>query len=545
MRPPHNGNMHHMSISECSITPVAIVGAGPVGLSLALGLAAHGVRSTVLERNAGTSDTSKAPGIHLRTREILRPWGIEERLLEAGTLRQQLAIHSVDRPGKPLLSYDFCELDPEADRPGILVLEQGRTEDLLLEAVRETGLCDVRFGAEVIGLQPGTDGALLRIREGEAERTVAAEFVAGCDGGSSFVRSALDLPFDGHTYSLGAWLADVRVDAARDDLAWPRLAVEPAGVTATLRLDDRLWRIIRLERGGVDDVDGQEIPASEVRRRATDVVGDGPLDIVWANRFRFHRRAAPRFRVGRVLLAGDAAHLQPPIGGQGMNAGIADAGNLAWKLAAALRGGEVDRLLDSYDVERREAVVGGVNRYTDLLTRVFLQTPLPLRAAAFACMRAALRIPVLRRKALRRLTMIDLGYSSSPVLEAGERAAGRRLPNPLLLSPGGGRVRLHDLLGSRPVLLDVAEQRSLEQQPLAEDLPVDAVVRIGPGGYSDPTGSVRGLLGDRDGWVLVRPDAHVAWARYDGDGLAGAARHAMGAAGRGKSHETIARTANR
>ena len=505
-----------------SPTPVAIVGAGPVGLSLALGLARQGVRSVLVERKPATSEYSKAPGIHVRTREAFRQWGVEERFLEAGTLLRTVALHSAASGGSTLLSLDFSDLDVEADRPGLLILEQSQTERLLLDAARESGLCDVRFGAEAVGLAHDEEGARLTVREAGAKWSLDAEFVVGCDGASSFVRPALGLPFAGITYSIRPMLADVRLKDQRDALPWPRLHNGRDGLTAALRLSPGLWRLIRLEAGEAEK--SEEVPADEVSARVAEALGAGPAEIVWASRFRIHLRASPRFRIGRVLLAGDAAHVHSPIGGQGMNAGIQDAHNLAWKLASAVRGGDAERLLDSYEVERRAVVIGNVSRYTDLLTRLFLQQPAFVRAAAFLLWRVGLAIPPVRRIGLRRTAMIDLGYPASPLLDPRERSAGVRLPNPTLHQGNGTTLRLYDLLPNGPVVLAVTEGR----EGVGDELPVPNVIRIGPSGYLDPSGLLRGLLGGRDGWILVRPDGHVAWARDHLDGIADATRRALG-----------------
>jgi len=501
--------------------PVAIVGAGPVGLALALGLARHGVRSILVEREESTSEQSKAPGIHVRTREVFRQWGVEERFLEAGELLRTLTLHSPAPGRRPLASVDFSDLETEADHPGLLILEQGHTERLLLEAVRESGLCEVRFDTEAVGLQHGSDGATLKLRSPHGSRSLDARFVVGCDGAGSFVRDAIGQPFEGITYSVRPMLADVRIDDERDALPWPRTLNGRGGITSAFRLGPGLWRLIRLERG--EPRKGEEVSEQELGDRVAEVLGEGPFQVVWANRFRIHRRSSPRFRVGRVLLAGDAAHVHSPAGGLGMNGGIQDAHNLAWKLAYTLRGGDTDRLLDSYEVERRAVIVERVSRYTDLVTRIFLDSPSTIREGAFLLFRLLLRHPRLRRMNLRRTAMLDLDYPASPLLSGEERAAGVRLPNPLLRSPDGADVRLYDLLPNAPVLLEFSEGRD----PRIE-LPVDEVVRFGPDGYRDASGQLRRLLGASEGWVLVRPDAHVAWARHRVDGMAEAVRHALG-----------------
>ncbi|MHB0934790.1 MAG: FAD-dependent monooxygenase [Armatimonadota bacterium] len=501
--------------------PVVIIGAGPTGLSLALGLARQGVRSMLLEKKPATSEYSKAPGIHVRTREVFRQWGVEEHFLKAGVLKQAFTMYHAVPGRRPLVSLDMAELDAETDRPGILFLEQSITERLLLDAVRASGLCDVRFGAEAVGLAPRADGAVVTVRTYETEYRLDVPYIVGCDGASSFTRDALGLPFDGITYAVRPMLADVRVTDARDGLPWPRMCNAPGGLSFTFRLEPGLWRLVRIDLQAPPE--GDEVPPEDVNRRVEELLGAGPVEVVWASRFRIHRRAVPRFRFGRVLLAGDAAHVHSPIGGQGMNAGIQDAHNLAWKLATTLNGGDEERLLDSYDVERHAVVVGNVSRYTNLMTRIFLQAPRFFRDLAFFLLRQALVSARFRRAALRRTAMIDLDYPASPLLHAEELSAGVRLPNPLLQSPDGNQARLYHLLPNRPVILDVAEDRAFSTA-----LPVADVLMIGPRRYRDASGLLRGLLGGQDGWILVRPDAHVAWARQQRKGIEEAISLALG-----------------
>jgi 2-polyprenyl-6-methoxyphenol hydroxylase-like FAD-dependent oxidoreductase len=525
-----------MRHSEGNPAAVAIVGAGPVGLSLALGLARQGIRSVILEKADSTSDQSRAPGIHVRTREIFRQWGVENRILEAGTLISHVALHSAIPGRKPLLALDFGDLEVEADQPGILVLEQGETERILLEAVRGTGMVEARFGAEVAGLREGEEGVVLTVTDSTGRREGPyqewASLVVGCDGAGSFVRQALGLSFEGVTYTVRPVLADVRISDERDALPWPRVRNSREGFAFALRLRPGVWRLVRLDRGSGDADDSRENlepAAPEVEAIAHDLLGPGSVEHVWSSRFRIHRRSAPIYRVGRVLLAGDAAHLHSPAGGMGMNAGIQDAHNLAWKLASALRGGDVDRLLDSYDAERRP-VVGAVSRSTDVVTRLALQTPPLVRRAVFLLWGAALGIAPLRRAALRRMAMIDLGYDTSPLLERGVPSAGKRLPNPLLqpgAAPAGSPgVRLHDLLPEVASILAVGEERELPS-----GLPVQTVIRIGPGGYRDPSGVISGLLPGGRGWILVRPDRHVGWSGVDLEAVPTGVGWALGAGG--------------
>jgi len=476
------------------------------------------VKSILIERKGHASRRSKAPGIHVRTREIFRQWGIEDRFLATGTLLQQITLYS---PSSSVLgSIDFSSLEPEADRPGLLVLEQGKTEKLLLDAVRETGLCDVRFTTEAVALEQNAENMQLLCRGG-ADTMIDARYVVGCDGAGSFIRQALGLPFDGFTYSVRPMLADVRIKDVRDDLPWPRIWNSPGGITAAIRLEAGLWRLIRLEKGQPDA--DETVPEQEIATHVAQTLGVGPFDVEWANRFRIHLRSAPTFRVGRVLLAGDAAHIHSPAGGLGMNAGIQDAHNLAWKLAAAMRGGNEESLLSSYDVERRSVTVEEVSRYADSITRIFLQSPKAVRTLAFLALRPLLAVPPIRKIVLQRLTMIDLAYAASPLLRPGSKAIGKRLPNPVLRSPDGSDRRLYELVPNAAFLIHLTDAPA-DGPPL----PLEHVIRIGAHGYRDVAGVLRQMAGRRGEWILVRSDLHIAWVGETMEGLDDIMRETLG-----------------
>jgi 2-polyprenyl-6-methoxyphenol hydroxylase-like FAD-dependent oxidoreductase len=499
---------------------VAIVGAGPVGLALALGLARHDVGTLLIERKPATNKQSRAPALHVRTMEILRQWGVADALLAAGTLKRSLPMYHGPDSSEPLLTFDFGDLDDEADDAGVLFIEQGHTERLFLDAVRATGRCDVRFATEAVALEQDEAGVALTLRHDDVEQRVEANYVVGCDGTNSFVRDALGLPFDGFTYPLRATLADVRIDDPRDALPWPRFHNGKHGFTGAQRLAPQQWRIIRVEGG--DPTPGEAVPPVELERRVAEVLGSGPIEVLWASRFAFQRRNSPRYRHGRVLLAGDAAHAFPPANGQGMNAGVQDAHNLAWKLAHALRGGNAERLLASYDQERR-AIIGSVSRNVSLLTRVGIQAPRPVRAAVLQLMRAALSMRTARRQRARSMAMLDLDLPASALLDTRDRAAGRRLPNLKLRRSDGSQARLHDLLPYGSCLLDLSEA---DETP--DDLPVDATLPLPMDAAGESDAPLGDLLGGRAGWILVRPDQHVALATSDARALASAARRALG-----------------
>jgi 2-polyprenyl-6-methoxyphenol hydroxylase-like FAD-dependent oxidoreductase len=515
-------------------TPVAIVGAGPVGLALALGLARHDVASVVLERSSSTSQHSKAAGIHIRTREVLRRWGVEDRFLAAGELVTELALRDAGAGDRALLTFDLRELADEVERPGLLMLEQHETERLLLEAVRATGLAEVVFDAEVVDLRQDAGGVELAVRTHHAGlRSVAADFAVGCDGASSFVRGTrCGCRSRAAPIRLRPMLADVAIGDDRDRMAWPRLHDGREGLTVALRL--ARWQVAdHPPRQTMHRARPTTSPTPRCNDRVDTVLAAGPADGGVEQPLR-DPPAIERTLAGLAasLLAGDAAHVHSPVGGQGMNAGVQDANDLAWRLAAALEGADADRLFDAYEVERRTVVVGTVSRTTDVLTQDWsCRPPAWVRRGVFAVQRTALRVPALRRRALRRFGMLDLDLPASPLLRADDRAAGTRLPDPVVVTPDGRAVRLHRLLPVGWSLLEVADTTATDGAaaggadvavggPGARGLPVDAVLRFGSGGLHDRTGSLSALLGGDEGWVLVRPDGHVAWARAGPTGSA-------------------------
>lgn len=475
-----------------------------MGLALALGLARLGVASIVLERNGGLSRHSKAPGIHQRTREIFRYWDVDGPMLEHGRLLETITLLATGRPDTVAAKADFSPLLGEADRPGLLLLEQAVTECILYEQLRRTNLSAVRFETEVEELVQSPDGVTLRCQAGGQKITVRGAFAVGCDGARSFMRQALEIPFAGITYSIRPLLADVRLDPSEPPRAAPRIWNDAGGLTAAIHLPGGLWRIIRMERGDPDEE--EDVPEYEVRRHVRNVLGTAACTVEWSSRFRIHRRAAERFVVGRVALAGDAAHIHSPAGGLGMNLGIQDAHNLAWKLHAALLCGDHETLLRSYDIERRAAVGHEVSRYADALTRIFLQSPAWLRRMAFGLLNRALKFPLTRSRMLRRISMIDLGYRDSPILGRDHRANGQRLPNVLLQRSDGSTVRLYDLMEYETTLIGVGNA-----SPIAPEQSGCAVISLNRSEFADRSGRLARLLGSQDGWILVRPDHHIAW----------------------------------
>jgi 3-(3-hydroxy-phenyl)propionate hydroxylase len=376
---------------------VAIVGAGPVGLSLALALARAGRRVLVLEKEARTAEHSRAPAIWPRTQEILDGLGVLPRFLERGIALRRLELYDVDR-GRALLRVDLGELAGRTPFPQLLIVPQSRTEELLREALEAQPAAELRFSTEVLGLEERDATVRLRCRGPRGEDNVVARFTAGCDGAHSRVRESIGARFDGITYPLSVALADVE-PRERADLSFPRISTR-APIAVVIKIDERLWRLI------LPFSEGDGLPLDE---RVEDAVGRclGPRDYrtVWQSEFRLHRRMASRFVRGRIALAGDAAHLNSPVGGQGMNAGIQDAAALAPRLVEALERDDPEPLA-AYERERKRAVAE-VNRFTDRLTRGIVIGRGRLAGTFLRAAGLALKVPAVRERALRRIAMLE------------------------------------------------------------------------------------------------------------------------------------------
>jgi 2-polyprenyl-6-methoxyphenol hydroxylase-like FAD-dependent oxidoreductase len=424
-----------------------IVGAGPVGLSLALGLAQRGQRVLVIEQKPQLNRHSKAVVVLTRTLQIFQEWGLEPALRARAEWLDRVRMHDPEQ--RKLLEVDFGVLDDVSAVAAVAILPQDETERVLYDACVASDLIEIRLGHELVGLAQDAQGVRAEIVADSQSYHVEAPYACACDGAHSRVRELLGLELEGKTYDDHAVLADVLIPDDRDRKAWPIVDLSARGFHFMVRFADKRWRLVLALPGRGDKSEPTNaLIHAEVER----LLGPGPIEVLWKSAFHLHLRAAAHFRDRRVLLLGDAAHLNSPAGGQGMNAGIQDAHNLAWKLAAIARGADPETYLESYDRERQDAIRHNVDVFTDRLTRYGIDASPKVRRAVFEVLHLATQLALTRRRMVQRISMLDLRYRPSPLIEP----SGGELLEDLLLTDGR---RLREAIGSEGALLQVERSR--------------------------------------------------------------------------------------
>ncbi|TGB09259.1 FAD-dependent monooxygenase [Streptomyces sp. MZ04] len=466
---------------------VIVVGSGPTGLLLAGDLAVAGVPVTVIEKRApGISNLSRAMVLHARTLEQLDARGLADEVEAKGEALGALRIFRH-------LSLDLEEL-PSRFRH-VLVLPQYEVEKVLKRRADDAGV-RFEYDTEVTGLTQDTDGVRLEVRGAEGELSARrAAYVVGADGLHSGVREAIGLPFPGKSVIRSLVLADVRLAEKPASILTVNAAGDAFAFIAPFA--DGYYRVIGWNRAR-DVPDSEPLDLDEVKEIARSALGRdyGMHDARWMSRFHSDERQAPAYRVGRVFLAGDAAHVHSPAGGQGMNTGLQDAANLGWKLAAAVEGRAPEGLLDSYQAERHPVGKAVLRSSGGIVRLAMAKRPWTLAARA-AVAAFVNRVPRARAELLGQVTGIGYTY---PAPKGAHALTGRRVPD-VALKEG----RLYEALREGEFVLIVPEGVEHEQASRGRAV-------------------VAHWAGDRRTTVLVRPDGYVAWAAEEADaGVVGAA----------------------
>ena len=510
-----------------------VVGAGPVGLTMANELVRHGARCRIIDRAPERSQNSKALAIFPRTLETFATMGVAERVLAEGIRIQGLALHH----GQERIAQ--IELTSVASPyPFVLALPQSETERVLETHLAATGI-EVERGVELTGLTQTSDvvRAILKHADGR-EETVETPWLIGCDGAHSTSRHQLGMEFEGSPYDESFILADVQLDAplSRDHL---HLYLGEEGVLGIIPFAQDRSRIVaniapesRVQ--ALPDVTLEEVQAL-IDRRASRAFR--AHDAVWLARFHISHRKVRQYRQLRVFLAGDAAHIHSPAGGQGMNTGIQDAYNLGWKLALVVRGIAPAHLLGSYHLER-SPVASGVINLTDRITRLATVRNSVAQSVRDFLLPVVSGIDFVEEKIADRLAELDVNYRGSAIVEnhgAGRLRAGDRAPDADLREEGDQARRLFELFQTpRHVLLiflgatNAAETKAKELAGAFDELPDNLVdsYRIARGltnegaELRDVSGLAHGAYGlFAGGMVLVRPDGYIGYRSDDFDPL--------------------------
>jgi bifunctional hydroxylase/dehydrase len=482
---------------------VIVVGAGPAGLMLAGELRLAGVEVAVLERLAAPTGQSRGLGFTARTMEVFDQRGLLDRFGEIET-------SNVGHFGG--LPLDFGVV--KGAHFGAKNVPQARTEQMLADWVADLGV-PVRWDHDVVGVTDDGDGVTAKVDRPQGTETMRARYLVGCDGGRSTIRKSGGFDFPGTAAKLEMFLADLKGIELK-----PRMIGEtyPGGMVMAGPLPGGIQRIIVCERGTPPKRRTQPIEWAEIADAWKRLTGEdiSHAEPVWLSSFGDANRLVTEYRRGRILLAGDAAHIHLPAGGQGMNTSIQDSVNLGWKLAATVKGWAPPGLLDTYHTERH--AVG-----SRLLLNTQAQGLLFLSGSEMQPMRDVIselmRYEEVSRHLVGMVSGLEIRYDVGP----GEHPVlGARMPNRELVGESGPVTTYQLLHGGRGVLLDLADSATVRRTASRWSDRVDVVTaRLKDTDDDDPFAGTDA--------VLVRPDGHVAWTAPGGGSVSGALTRWFGA----------------
>lgn len=457
-------------------TDILIVGAGPVGLFLANECARRGLRWRLVEARASQSEHSKALAIMPRTLEIFDMAGLAGPFLQAAN---QVSWIAVVEPSRTVGRIKFA---PDSPYPFVAMVPQDVTEKLLVEELRRKG-GSIEYETTFQSAQDHHDHVRATLEHDSKSKEVSARFVVGCDGAHSAVRHLLNLSFAGASYEDSFMLADVETNEAlpADEL---QLCPSEFGPLAIFPMSATRRRIVATTAKTNDAAPSLELVRNVVAER-----GPRTLEvrgIRWASYFRIHHRHVAKLHVGRIFVAGDAAHIHSPIGGQGMNTGLHDVWNLAWKLDLVIRGRGNENLLDTYDAERLP-VIKNVIDMTHFMTRALATPSRIAQTMRDTIIPIASHIAPVQHAIVERLSELGIAYRNSPIV----KGAGERYFDDSLRGGTG-------IFGN--FLLFLGDDASVPVRKIADHL------------CASSQGLVELRMRQQTGITLVRPDGYIAYS---------------------------------
>jgi 2-polyprenyl-6-methoxyphenol hydroxylase-like FAD-dependent oxidoreductase len=493
-------------------TDVIVVGAGPVGLVAACELARHGVRVRVIDKLAQPTDQSRAVAVHARSLDMLDRMGIVDEMLDTGIKAIAMQLYAA---GRQLFRVPLGEVDSAF--PFTLTTAQTETERVLGEHLESLGVT-VERGVELVALSEDDDGVHLNLQTGGSTEQATASWVIGADGARSTVRKLVGTKLSGSFVGERFLLGDVDAEHGLD-LDSMHTFFSPDGPVVVLPMRDGRMRFL----AEVHDAPGTPMNMHPTRDELQAIIdrrigGIRLLHSHWLTSFEVHHARVSAYRWGRVFLAGDAAHIHSPAGGQGMNTGMQDVFNLAWKLAAAINGDAGDTLLDSYEAERAP-VADSVITFTNRLTKAGTLSGAPRRIRDVV-IRIVSRVPAARRLMAETAEEVNVAYKNSPIA-VGRRpkrakvAAGQHVPH---VAEEAVQKQLRAACGPQAldhVVLTVAAGQVAPPAGGAGQVQVLVTTEETPvAGYdtviADPKGVVAERFGLKNGGrVVIRPDGYI------------------------------------